>query len=70
MKCWNRWDKPIRIVPDSEVAGKIAEMLKGKNVVMPENVVTPNIRAELEKAGGAVEGSDRLDQSDLSDSQK
>ena len=47
----SRWDKPVRIVPDSEVAGVIAKMLEGTGIVMPSNVVTPSLRAELEKLG-------------------
>ncbi len=47
----SRWDKPIRIVPDSEVADEIVKMFEGKDIVMPSNVVTPSLRAELEKRG-------------------
>ena len=47
----SRWDKPMRIVPESEVADKIVEMFDGKDVTMPSNVVTPALRAELEKIG-------------------
>lgn len=47
----SRWDKPVRIVPDSEVAEKIVEMFGDKNIVMPSNVVTPSLRSELEKRG-------------------
>lgn len=47
----SRWDKPVRIVPDSEVAGVIAKMIEGTGIVMPSNVVTPSLRAELEKLG-------------------
>ena len=47
----SRWDKPIRIVPDSEVADKIVEMFDGKDITMPSNVVTPSLRAELESRG-------------------
>ena len=48
----SRWDKPIRIVPDSEVADVIVnDMFKDKKVVMPTNVVTPGLRKELEKRG-------------------
>lgn len=47
----SRWDKPVRIVPDSEVADEIIKMFEGKNIVMPSNVVTPSLRAELEKRG-------------------
>lgn len=48
----SRWDKPVRIVPDSEVADVIVNnMFKGKNITMPSNVVTPSLRKELEKRG-------------------
>lgn len=48
----SRWDKPVRIVPDSEVADVVVnDMFKGKNITMPSNVVTPSLRKELEKRG-------------------
>ena len=47
----SRWDKPVRIVPDSEVADVIVKMFEGKDITMPSNVVTPSLRAELEKRG-------------------
>lgn len=47
----SRWDKPVRIVPDSEVADKIVEMFDGRDITMPSNVVTPSLRAELERRG-------------------
>lgn len=48
----SRWYKPVRIVPDSEVADVIVnDMFKGKNITMPSNVVTPSLRKELEKRG-------------------
>ena len=48
----SRWDKPVRIVPDSEVADVIVnDMFKDKKVIMPSNVVTPSLRKELEKLG-------------------
>lgn len=48
----SRWDKPVRIVPDSEVADVIVnDMFKGKNITMPSDVVTPSLRKELEKRG-------------------
>jgi hypothetical protein len=48
----SRWDKPVRIVPDSEVADVIVnDMFKGKNITMPSNVVSPSLRKELEKRG-------------------
>ena len=47
----SRWDKPVRIVPDSEVADVIVDMFEGRDITMPSNVVTPSLRAELEKRG-------------------
>lgn len=48
----SRYDKPVRIVPDSEVANVIVnDMFKGKDITMPSNVVTPSLRKELEKLG-------------------
>lgn len=47
----SRWDRPVRIVPDSEVADVIVKMFDGKEITMPSNVVTPSLRAELEKRG-------------------
>lgn len=46
-----RWDKPIRIVPDEEVAKNIYDKLNGKIKNMPSNVVPKNLRKELEKLG-------------------
>lgn len=47
----SRYDKPIRIVPDAEVAERIVEMIDGRDIVFPSNVVTPLLREELEKRG-------------------
>ena len=47
----SRWDKPVRIVPESEVADVIVGMFDGKDITMPSNVVTPALREELEKRG-------------------
>ena len=47
----SRWAKPVRIVPDSEIAEIIAPKLKEKGISVPYNVVTPSLRAELEKRG-------------------
>ena len=47
----SRYDKPIRIVPEAEVADRIVEMIDGKDVVFPSNVVTPQLRQELEDRG-------------------
>lgn len=47
----SRWAKPVRIVPNSEVAAHIYDMVKDHISVMPSNVVTPQVRAEMEKLG-------------------
>lgn len=47
----SRWDKPVRILSDMETAERIAELLEGENIAIPYNVVTPGLRAELEKLG-------------------
>ena len=47
----SRYSKVNRIVPDSEVADMIAKQLEGTNIEVPYNVVTPALRAELEKRG-------------------
>lgn len=51
-----RWAKPTRIVPDSEVASIIAPKLIDKKIVVPSNVVTPTLKAELEKRGVVFDG--------------
>ena len=66
----SRWDRPLRIVPDSEVAQRIVEMFGDTKVVMPSNVVTPSLRAELEKLGVPFrettnQGKPRLSISDI-----
>ena len=52
----SRWSKPIRIVPNSEVADIIAKKIEGKNLSFPYNVVTPGLREELSKRGVRFEG--------------
>ncbi len=47
----SRYAKVNRIVPDSEVAEMIAEQLDGTGVEVPYNVVTPQLRKELEARG-------------------
>lgn len=47
----SRWCKPVRILPDSEVAAKIKDFIGGYDVEIPENVVTPRQKIELEKLG-------------------
>ena len=50
----SRWFKPVRIVPDAEVAQTIAEMLNGENIEIPYKVVTSSLLKELEKRGVAI----------------
>ena len=47
----SRYNKIVRVVPDSEVAAEIKRMLAGTDVSIPEGVVTPSLRAELERIG-------------------
>ena len=51
-----RWAKPVRIVPDSEVAAIVAPKLIEKGISVPSNVVTPSLKAELEKRGVGFDG--------------
>lgn len=54
-----RWSKPVRVVPDSEVAQKYKEILdKEEGISVPWNVVTPDLRVELEKLGVPIDYSD------------
>ena len=47
----SRWRKAVRILPDEEVADKIADQLRGTGLAIPWNVVTPNQLRELVKLG-------------------
>ncbi len=47
----SRWRKAIRILPDKEVAEKIADQLRGTGLAIPWNVVTPNQLREFVKLG-------------------
>lgn len=47
----SRWDKPVRVLDNSEVAERIAELIGDNDITIPENVVTPQLRAELDKRG-------------------
>ena len=47
----SRYRKGVRVVPDSEVAEKIANQLRGTGLAIPWNVVTPNQLEELAKIG-------------------
>jgi hypothetical protein len=50
----SRYAKVLRIVPDSEVAKRIAKMLEGENISIPGNTVTPSLKKELIKNGVPV----------------
>ena len=52
----SRWAKPVRIVPDSEVAAIVAPKLIEKGISVPSNVVTPSLKAELERKGVSFDG--------------
>lgn len=47
----SRWRKAVRILPDEEVAEKIADQLRGTGLAIPWNVVTPSQLRELVKLG-------------------
>ena len=54
----SRWNRPIRVVPNSEVADKIVSLFEGvETTPFPWNVFTPALREELVKRG--VEFSDK-----------
>lgn len=57
----SRWVKVNRIVPDSEVASKIAKLLEGENVSIPDNTITPSLRRELEKLGVEIMRSGKVE---------
>lgn len=47
----SRYDMPVRIVPFKEVAQMIAAQLEGTDIDIPYNVVTPQVRMELQHLG-------------------
>ena len=47
----SRWCKPIRVLSEAEFAQKAKEYIGDADVEIPENVVTPKQRIELEKLG-------------------
>jgi hypothetical protein len=55
----SRYAKVVRVVPDSEVAGNIAKLLEGTELSIPENVVTPSLKIELENQGVTVTPLDK-----------
>lgn len=53
----SRYNKIVRVIPDSEVASNIAAILEGTGITVPSNTVTPSLRAELENIGVSVTDS-------------
>lgn len=51
----SRWLKPIRKVPDAEVAQHYKELLDGTDIAVPSNVVPPSLLRALEDAGVKIE---------------
>lgn len=56
----SRWIKPVRILPDAEVAGMYKDLLGDTGIAVPDNVVTPSLLKELRKAGVAISESGRV----------
>jgi hypothetical protein len=50
----SRWLKPVRILSDAEVASMYKDIL-GTKISVPFNVVTPQLRTELEKVGVKID---------------
>ena len=63
----SRWIKPVRIVPDSEVAGMYKDLLDGTDIAVPDNVVTPSLLAELKKAGVKTKESGKVKMAERDD---
>lgn len=47
----SRWFKPVRVIPNAEVAASVADMLNGEHISVPANVVTPALAKELAAHG-------------------
>lgn len=56
----SRWIKPVRIVPDSEVARMYKDILADTGVEVPDNVVPPSLLAELKKVGVPIKASGKV----------
>jgi len=52
----SRWAKPIRVVPNSEVADMISGLIGDRKLSFPYNVVTPGLRRELQSRGVKFSG--------------
>lgn len=82
----SRWFRPLRIIPDAEIAKVIAKMLEGENISIPYKVITPSLRTALESEGVDIQyqrrestlsdrevlerAADRIDTSRLSESER
>ena len=51
----SRYDRPVRILTKKEEAELIAKQLEGTGIAMPYNLVTPQVREELEKLGVKID---------------
>ena len=49
------YDRPVRILTKKEEAELIAKQLEGTGIAMPYNLVTPQVREELEKLGVKID---------------
>lgn len=56
----SRYCKIVRIVPDSEVAAVIKDVMEGTGISIPDTLVTPSLKAELEKKGVAIMYTDEV----------
>lgn len=56
----SRWIKPVRIVPDAEVAEMYKELVDGHNIAIPDNVVPPSLLSALRDAGVPIKESGRV----------
>lgn len=61
----SRWIKPVRIVPDAEVARMYKDLLDGTGVTVPDNVVPPGLLTELEKIGVPITESGKVSREDV-----
>lgn len=66
----SRWIKPVRILPDSEVASMYRDLLSGTSVKIPDNVVTPNLLDELRNVGVQTVESGKVNSSKYQRRQK
>ena len=56
----SRWIKPVRIVPEAEVAQMYKDLLDGTGIAVPDNVVPPALLRELKNTGVEIAVSGRV----------